>query len=93
MFVLIEFQSVVNRFRSSVTNIKRIVNFVYSYQRFCNTCITNKKAHDLLASILVFLFCDTIEILQISGTQKKSENALCQYVKKFVLSLYAIGVW
>ena len=57
------------------------MNFYYLILRFWNTRITNKKAHDLLASILVFPFCDTFEIFQISESQRKAKTLLCQYVE------------
>ena len=53
-------------FSPFITNIKKIVNFYYSILRFWNTCITNKKAHDFIASILVFLFVIHFETFQIS---------------------------
>ena len=40
-----------------------------------------------------FLFVLFDEISRFRSIQKKSENALCQYVKKMVLFLYAIGGW
>ena len=53
---------------------KKIVNFVYPWLRFCNTLITNKKAHDIIASISDSLYCDKVEILQISATKEKRKR-------------------
>jgi len=49
-----------------------------------------RKPTDVTVSVFAFL-SDSVEIVEISTIQKKSENALCQYVKLSVLSLYAIG--
>ena len=58
MFVLIEFQSVTNRFRSSVTNIKRIVNFLFDTEVLDYLIIQMKKAHDFIVSVLRFFLLD-----------------------------------
>ena len=54
MFVLIGFQPVINRFRFSITNIKRIVNFLFDSEVLDYLIIQMKKAHDILVSVLRF---------------------------------------
>lgn len=58
MFVLIEFQSVIIRFRSSVTNIKRIVNFLFDSEVLDYLIIQMKKAHDFIVNVLRFFLLD-----------------------------------
>ncbi len=92
MFVLIGFQPVINRFRFSVTNIKRIVSLFCSARKVLDYLYHKQKAHDLHRKRFV-PFCGIAENCPDSRATKKSENALCQYVKLSVLSLYAMGVW
>ena len=63
---------------------KKIVNFVYSHLRFSTTCITNKKAHDIIASVSRLSFCDTFEIVEIPSDKRKAKTLYVNMLKCFI---------
>ena len=91
MFVLIEFQSIINRLRISIPNIKKPWNFLFDTEVRQNLYHIQESPRDTPQAFQLSCVVN-FEIGDFSIT-KKSENALCQYVKNSVLSLYAIGVW
>lgn len=57
MFVLIEFESVANRFRSSSPNTKKSWNFIlFDSEVLDNLIIQIRKVHDVLVYVSRFLF-------------------------------------
>ena len=75
MFVLIwEIQFVINRFRLSFTNIKRIVNFFYSYLRLWTYLYHKQRKPTITREHFGFLFVVFSEIVQISGTKRKAKT-------------------
>ena len=88
MFVLIGFQPVINRFRFSITNIKRIVSLFCTARKVLDYLYHKQKAHDLHRKRFV-PFCGIAENCPDSRATKKSENALCQYV---IISVFLFGV-
>ena len=57
MFVIFIFSIGYQPLSLFITNTKKIVNFIYSHLRFCNTRYTNKKSPRLLVSVLLSFFC------------------------------------
>ena len=79
MFVIIFFSVCYKPFPLSVTNIKRIVNFVYLHLRFSTTCITNKKAHDFSRAFSSFFFVIHLKLsrFQVLKEKRKRFISIC----------------